>query len=68
MNPETMVLQMTDGTCFTALVHMESGKLHIQAGGFLSFVVEPESARQVCHRLLEMILDEKDGCISTNKR
>ena len=61
MTAETMVLQMTDGTAFTALVRMESGKLHIQAGAFLTFVVEPASACQVCHRLLEIILDEKDG-------
>jgi hypothetical protein len=61
MNPETMVLHMTDGTCFTALVSVESGKLHIRAGEYISIVVEPESARQVCHRILEMILDAKDG-------
>lgn len=60
MKPEPMVLQMTDGTELAAMVHMESGKLHIQAGKFLIFVVEPDSVRQVCHRLLEMCLDESE--------
>jgi hypothetical protein len=62
MTPELMVIQMTDGTEFVALVHMESGKLHVAAGGFLglTFVLEPKSVRQVCHRLLEMCLDESE--------
>ena len=57
MTPEHIVIQMTDGTEFAALVHVESGKLHVSAGGFLglTFVLEPKSVRQVCNRLLEMI-------------
>jgi hypothetical protein len=62
MTPEHIVIQMTDGTEFAALVHMESGKLHVKAVGFLgfTFVLEPTSLRQVCNRLLEMILDDQD--------
>jgi hypothetical protein len=62
MKPEPMVIQMTDGTEFAALVHMESGKVHVSAVGFLGFifVLEPNSLRQVCNRLLEIMNNEKD--------
>jgi hypothetical protein len=59
MTPEHMVLQMTDGSQFDAIVKVEKDGLHIEAGGFLAltFVVRPESARQVAHRILEMLTD-----------
>lgn len=62
MTPEHMVLQMTDGSQFDALVKVEKDALVIEAGGFLalSFRVRPESARQVAHRILEMLLDATD--------
>ena len=55
--PEHIVIQMTDGTEFAALVHMEAGKLHVSAGGFmgLTFVIEPGSVRSVCLRLLTLL-------------
>ena len=60
MTPEHIVLQMTDGTQFDALVSVESGKLHMSAGGFmgLTFVIDPDSAKQVCYRILELLTED----------
>jgi hypothetical protein len=50
---------MTDGSELTAMVSTESGKLHMQTA-LGTFVFNLESVRQVCHRLLEMCLDETE--------
>jgi hypothetical protein len=57
MKPEHMVIEFTDGTTFEAIVHIESGKLHVSAGGFMgfTFVLEPRSVREVCRRLLYLM-------------
>jgi hypothetical protein len=57
MKPEQMTLQMTDGTQFDALVSVQDGILFIDSG-FLVFRFRPESARQVCQRILRLVNDE----------
>ena len=71
MTPEPICIDLTDGSSFSAMVHVESEKLHINLGWmFGAFVIKPESARQVCRRILDMLgpercldmLDEKVQC------
>ena len=59
MTPELMTLHLADGSTFTAEVNMEPDGLHVNAG-FVKDIIQPDSVRQVCHRLLEMINDAQD--------
>ena len=54
---ETLTLKLADGTEFQAEAYMESGKLHLHIGGWtgFSFVIEPESAKQVCKIVSELL-------------
>jgi hypothetical protein len=58
-----MVVQMMDGSEFSALVHVESGLLHVagHAGGIFPFtlVIKPGSALQICRRILQLLGDDQ---------
>ena len=64
MTPEPICIDLTDGSSLSALAHVESGKLHINLGWLGTFVIEPESARAVCRRLLDML--GPDRCLSVH--
>ena len=56
MKPELMCIQMTNGTSLEAMVSVEDGHIKLDAG-WLSYRITPGSARQVCHRILEILSD-----------
>jgi hypothetical protein len=57
MTPEVMILELTDGTQFSAEVHVEAGKLHVRVGNWMgmAFVIEPHSVTAICRRILELM-------------
>lgn len=57
-DPEMIVIDLTDGSHFSAMIHVESGKLHVALPWLGTFVIQPESAHQVCERILELLLGE----------
>jgi hypothetical protein len=57
MNPEHIVLDLTDGGTLEAMIHVRNGNLHIDCGFLGTFIIHPKSARQVCHRITEMLTD-----------
>jgi hypothetical protein len=62
-NPEPIVLELSDGSRLTAMMHVESGKLHLDLGWIGTFVIEPMSARNICGRILHLL----DKCVHTNE-
>lgn len=52
--PETISIDLADGSSVTVQVHLESGKLHVNTGWFGAFVLEPASIQKVAQRVLEL--------------
>lgn len=56
--PEPIVIDLADGSTLKAMIHVESGKLHLNTGWFGTFVLNPESVTQVCLRILQLLRGE----------
>jgi hypothetical protein len=55
MTPEQVAVCCTDGYTFSFLLHAEPDGLHIDTGYLGKFIIRPDSAYQVCQRILLLI-------------